>query len=229
MLKNSLSLFFLLSLVFVACKHEPFPAPPPGMPNDTTKGKPCDPDTVYYRKYIQPILNTNCAYSGCHDAATASKDVNLSDYEAVISTADVRPFNADGSDIYEVLIETDLDKRMPLGQNQLPQNQIDLIRKWINQGALNLSCDECDTTNLTYANGIKTIFENNCVSCHGSTNPSANLSLTTYEQVRDAILNTNLQARINAEPGVPLMPQGGKMPQCNIDKIETWVANGFPQ
>ncbi|MGB0177052.1 MAG: hypothetical protein ACPF9D_07795 [Owenweeksia sp.] len=225
-------------MIASSCKHDPFPAPPPGMGNndtiknpvDTTQnGKPCDPDTVYYSRDIQPILNANCAYSGCHDAATSTDGVNLSTYASVTSTADVRPFDPDGSDIYEVLVETDVDKRMPFGMPPLPNDQIALIRKWIQQGALNLDCDACDTTNLSYNNGIKVIFDQNCVSCHGSSNPQAGRSLTTYQEVQDAILNTNLLQRINAEPGAPVMPQGGKMPQCNIDKIEIWVNNGLPQ
>ena len=114
-------------------------------------------------------------------------------------------------------------------EKKLPRSIIADFRKWIEQGALNLSCNECDTTNLTYTNGIKAIFDQNCISCHGTTTPQAGRSLTNYQQVQDAVLNTNLLERINGDPGVPVMPQGGKMPQCNIDKIEIWVSNGLPQ
>ncbi|HBF18443.1 MAG: hypothetical protein CMI36_03440 [Owenweeksia sp.] len=235
---SALSFFILLITFTFSCKHDPFPAPPDGMNGDTIKtpvdttgpnGKPCDPDSVYYSRDIQPLLNANCAYAGCHDAATSQDGVNLSNYNTVIATADVRPFNPGGSDIYEVITDSDPQDRMPQGLPALPADQIALIRKWIEQGALNLSCNECDTTNLTYTNGIKAIFDQNCISCHGTTTPQAGRSLTNYQQVQDAVLNTNLLERINGDPGVPVMPQGGKMPQCNIDKIEIWVSNGLPQ
>lgn len=220
----------LLIILTYSCTHDPFPPPPTTMNNDTVQeGKPCNPDTVYYQREIQPILNANCAYSGCHDAATSTDGVNLSSYSSVISTADVRPFDADGSDLYEVLVETDVDKRMPFGMPPLTDTQIELIRKWILQGALNLDCDDCNVVNLTYNSDIKAIFDDNCVSCHGSVNPQKGRSLTNYAEVQDAILNTNLLQRINAESGLPVMPQGGKMPQCNIDKIEAWVKDGLPQ
>lgn len=228
----------LLCLIILtcSCKHDPFSAPPgtmgngPGTnPNDSLQGKPCHPDTIYYNRDIQPLLNTNCAYSGCHDAATATDGVDLSDYNAVMNTADVNPFDANGSDLYEVLIETDPDKRMPFNQPPLPAAQIERIRQWIVQGALNLSCTSCDTTGLTYSNAIKAIFDQNCTSCHGTTNPSAGLSLSSYTNVQDALLNTDLIARINNDPGVPVMPQGGKMPDCTVRKIEIWFADGMPQ
>lgn len=229
-------LVFLLTAGIVACTHEPFPPPPVPIdeplvpPGDTNSNAQCHPDTVYYNRDIQPLLNANCAYSGCHDAATASNGVNLSNYNSVISTADVRAFNPTGSDLYEVITETDLNKRMPLPPNApLSAEQINTVRTWIMQGAQNLICEACDTVGLRYSDDLKIIFQNNCVNCHGNTNPSAGLSLSNYDQVKNAVLNTNLLARINGEPGVPVMPQGGLMDNCNIEKINIWVNDGMPQ
>lgn len=226
-----LTAVLLLGLV-ISCTHEPFPPPPVPFGDDgiLPPTDACDPDTVYYNRDIQPLLNANCAYAGCHDANTASKGVILSDYNSVINTADVREFDPEGSDLYEVITETDPSKRMPQPPNApLSAAQISTVRTWIMQGALNNSCEECDTVDLTYANDLKRVFDNNCVGCHGGSNPEAGLSLASYLEVREAVLNTNLLARINGEPGVPVMPQGGLMDSCRINKINRWAEEGMPQ
>lgn len=123
-----------LVFMFLHCRHEP--------EKEIITGNPCHPDTVYFNRDVLPLLLSSCAYSGCHDAATALDGVILNNYENVIQTADVRPGNPNGSDLYEVLIEDNPSKRMPLGQDPWSNDKIELVRKWILQGAKNLSCDE---------------------------------------------------------------------------------------
>lgn len=85
---------------------------------------------------------------------------------------------------------------------------------------------------VTYALTVKSIINNNCISCHG-TIPSNNapMSLATYDNVKDAILNLGLIDRISKENGDGLlMPQGGpKLPQNKIDEIIKWQTDGFQQ
>ena len=71
----------LVALFLPSCVHEP--VIDPNNPIDTTDnpidtidnpidttptGTPCDPDVVYFSKDILPLLRSNCAKSGCHDA-----------------------------------------------------------------------------------------------------------------------------------------------------------------
>lgn len=243
-LKHSAPLFACLFVFFTySCKHDPFPAPPPGSgnnPNDTAQNpidtgqgqntKPCHPDSIYYERDVQPILSSNCALSGCHDDNSAQKGVILSNYNSVITTGDVRAGNLSGSDLFEVITDSDPDKRMPPPPAQaLNSNEIDVIRKWILQGALNLTCDDCDTTNLTYSGKISQIFQSNCVNCHSGSNPNGGRSLTNYSEVSDALLNSNLLKRIRAESGVPVMPPAGKMNECSVKQIEVWFNEGMIQ
>ena len=246
---KELKVLIYILLIFAAvfsCKHEPFPAPPNGMGNDTIKdptdtttnpvdttdpGKPCHPDTVYYLRDIQPILTKNCAVSGCHDAITREDGIQLTDYNHVNNPDVLRPFRPDNSDLFERITDSDPDDRMPPPPAApLSAAEIALIKKWINQGALNLNCDECDTLNLTYNGQIKNIF-NTCTGCHGASNPSSGLSLTNYQQVKDALVGPyDLILRINGgDANNPQMPQGGMLSPCNIKKIETWYNNGMPQ
>ena len=231
----------LTMAIAISCQHEPYPAPP-GISvvdtsgtggGDTTSGsagKPCHPDTVYYRRDIQPILTASCAYAGCHGQGSSQDGVSLESYQSVMNANVVDPFDPGGSDLVEVLLETDPDKRMPPPPNNpLESPKIQLIQKWIRQGAQNLICDDCDTTNLRYNDHIRNLVAQNCTSCHGGSNPSAGRSLDSYAALKDAFLNTNLRARIKAASGVPVMPPGGPMNNCHIAKLEKWYQNGMPQ
>lgn len=245
--------FITLAVLGISCQHEPFPAPPPGMtdttgtnpndtvtnPNDTTQnpndttvaGKPCDPDTIYFERDILPILSSNCAYSGCHDAVTAEDGVILVDYNSVMtSKADVRPGNPNGSDLYEKIVESDPDDRMPPPPNPpLTNEQIQAIRKWILQGAQNLKCDQCDTANVSFKDDIHPIFKTSCENCHGGSNPSGSRSMENYSEIRDAVENSEVLPRIKHVPGyAPMPPSGIKLDQCRINKIEAWARAGYP-
>jgi hypothetical protein len=84
----------------------------------------------------------------------------------------------------------------------------------------------------TYTNSIKSIIDNNCIFCHGNT-PSngAPMSLTTYQNVKDAVLTRGLIDRISKAQDAPgMMPYGGaRLPQSNIDEVITWKNTGFKQ
>jgi uncharacterized membrane protein len=77
---------------------------------------------------------------------------------------------------------------------------------------------------------VKTIFENNCLFCHGAT-PSngAPMSLTNYNLVKDAVQNRNLLNRISRQQGDQgAMPLGGpRLPQSSIDLLVKWNADGL--
>ncbi|WP_268847357.1 hypothetical protein [Flavobacterium aestivum] len=99
-------------------------------------------------------------------------------------------------------------------------------------GALVVSCESNtysevgeQTSNPTYVANIKPIVSVNCISCHYGTYQFPNLE--TYEGVKSACLNNNLVCRIESESCGERMPQGGKLPQSNIDLIKLWVTNGF--
>ena len=47
----------------------------------------------------------------------------------------VKPGNLDGSDLWEMVTESDADERMPLGLPALSTSQLDIIRDWILDGA----------------------------------------------------------------------------------------------
>ncbi|MEZ4948533.1 MAG: c-type cytochrome domain-containing protein [Saprospiraceae bacterium] len=241
MLRLLLLISTISALIFSieSCKHDPITVGTnPGNNNggnnpDTTtnSGNPCDPDSVYFQTQILPILVSNCAFSGCHNAASAEDGVVLDNYQNVINTGDIRPFNLD-SDLFEVITETDPDDRMPPPPNNpLSQEQINLIRNWISQGAQNNSCSNnsnCNLDNITYTNTIQSIINTSCVGCHNDAVQNGNINLSGYNNLKAVAQGGRLLGAIKQEPGFIAMPQGGqKLSSCSIDQIETWISEGF--
>jgi|SRR6218665_12088 len=106
---------------------------------------------------------------------------------------------------------------------------------------LQLSCSNESTSDLigdppidaiTYENSVKSIMDNNCISCHGTTPTNgAPMSLTTYANVKDAVLNRSLLDRISRNQGASgMMPLGStRLPQDKINQINTWASEGFQE
>lgn len=243
----------LTIMAFTQCVHEPIPPSDVGQGSDTdttgtgggnndTTGQgggnadqPCDPDTAYFQNDILPLLNSSCGVSGCHDPATASDNVILTNYTDIMATADVRPGDPTGSDLYEVLVETDPDKKMPPPGSgiSLTNDQINLIYTWIQQGAQNNACDpnagQCDTINMSYANDIAPVINTHCQGCHNNSVQSGNVNLEGHANVASYANSGQLYGSIAHLPGYKPMPQGqSKLDDCTIKQIKSWIDDGAP-
>lgn len=242
--KNFTSLLLLLAIgglvVLGSCKHElPIITV---IPVDTTgtggggdgDSDLCDPDSVYFEKDILPMIISNCAMSGCHDAATHAEGVNLSSYASVMNTAEVVPFDPGDSKLYEVITENDVDDIMPpWPATPLSGDQVALISKWIQQGALNITCDAnaggCDSTNVTYSAVVAPILQTYCNGCHNAVTASGGIVLDEYGGAAAVALNGKLVGTISFADGFAAMPPGGsQMPSCEIAQIKKWVSDGAP-
>ncbi|MBK6905200.1 MAG: hypothetical protein IPH04_20985 [Saprospirales bacterium] len=234
--------FFLLQIISApSCKHFPLEdiIPDPGdtivivpPPPDDTLGTPCDPNLIYFTQQILPILQSNCAMSGCHDAASAQDGVVLTSYESVMNTAEVVPFNPGESELYDVLVEDDFEDRMPQPPvAPLSAEQIGLISAWIQQGAKNLSCDPdsggCDTNNVGFAAYVFPVIQSYCLGCHSGGSPSGGINLNSYAGVQAVAQNGQLYGAISHAQSYSAMPQNGaKLSDCRISKIKSWIDAG---
>lgn len=220
--------------IVYSCKHESVNPNVGGYtPIDTqsnTEGWRCSADTVYFEYDVLPILISNCAMSGCHDASTHAEGVILTNYAKTISTADVVAGNSANSDLYKSIIKTG-SNRMPPNQ-PLTASQIAIIKKWIDQGAKNLNCNPnfgtCDTTSIKYSAYIAPLMQNKCNGCHsGTASSGGGIALDSYAAVKAQVNNGKLWGSINFTSGYSAMPKGGqKMPTCDIDKVKAWINRG---
>lgn len=228
----SIMAFLCLSAtLYVSCKHElPIPISGGGTGGTTpptgTGGQTCSPDTVYFNNTILPILTSNCAMAGCHDATSKKEGLILNNYTGIMKI--VKPGNAAGSSLVSVIISNDPGKVMPPPpMAKLSTSQIDAIKKWINQGAKNNSCNGCDTASFTYNAVVKVVMTNKCVGCHNAASPGGGIDLSTHAGVKAVALNGKLMGSVNMKAGFVAMPLGGsKLPDCEIKQLQKWVDAG---
>ena len=237
MLQRSLLILFVLLLW--GCVHDPLytpdPQSAPGAEPTVVEG-PCDPETVYFQEDVLPLIISNCAQSGCHDAASAEDGIVLESFSSILYGDDndlVVPGQPGESELIEVILETDPDKVMPPPPAEpLDPATVDLITEWIAQGALNLSCQEveCDTTDFSWSGRILPMFELNCAGCHGGSEPDAGLVITEHSQVTSAVAYMSLLEHVQQLEGYsPMPPSGPGLDSCQIAAIEGWIAEGMPE
>ena len=230
-------LIFVVVASYSSCKHEPNvkinpdPKDTTSTPKDTIKtGNPCSPDTVYFEKDILPLLISNCALSGCHDAITSEKGINYTSYNTTINTGKVVPGRPDNSKMY-IMLSKSGDIMPPPPKAELSGTQKALIAKWIAQGALNLKCNDCDTLNISWTKNIEPLISTYCKGCHSGSSPSGNVLLTNYSEVKVQALNGYLYGTTSHSAGFKAMPPYGssKLDACQVKAIGKWVAMGAPQ
>ena len=74
---------------------------------------------------------------------------------------------------------------------------------------------------------IMPILNARCNSCHSGPYASANIKLDSYNEVVKYANNGSLMGSINHAGGYSPMPKNsGKMPACEIQKIQNWINSG---
>ena len=228
MKKTILLSALLLALCWAgnSCKHEVIllsvdSTPQPG---------PVANNGVCFESDILPLFQSNCAKSGCHDAATHTEDLILDSY-ANIMRKDIVPGRADNSKIYRVLFETGSKKMPPAPNADLTAAQKALIGQWINEGAKNtVNCMvTCDTTQFKYSTTISVTINTFCTGCHSGAVPSGNIDLSNYANVKIQVNNGRLVGAVTQTAGYAAMPKdANKLKDCQITQIKKWVAAGAP-
>ena len=191
-------------------------------------------DTVCFVQDILPIFGSNCATTGCHDAASHQDGYVLTSYAAITSIQEsIIPFNPDESKLFKVITEDDPNDRMPPPPlAALSDEQIQKLRKWIKEGALNSDCPEstCDTTGtVEFSTQVFSIVQAYCTGCHNTASPRGDVNLDNYNGIK-AI--TDLQS--NGIPVLigtikklngftPMPPDEVKVTDCDIRQIEIWI------
>ncbi|WP_162416770.1 DUF1553 domain-containing protein [Cyclobacterium roseum] len=95
-------------------------------------------DPISYNRDIRPIINQKCI--SCHGGVKQSGGFSLLfESDAKMPTESGKPAiipgDADASEMLTRLQHPDPEMRMPLGKNPLSETEIELIKKWIDQGA----------------------------------------------------------------------------------------------
>jgi len=93
---------------------------------------------VSYAAHVQPLFNQTCALSGCHADGPRPNPLSLTSYENLMfNSLQVVVRGEPDQSVLILRVEGRIAPRMPLSRNALNQNQINGLRTWIAEGALN--------------------------------------------------------------------------------------------
>ena len=223
----------LMLLVAFSCLNDKNMPSPTTSATDTNAGSvtnpstpavvTCSPDTVYFNQTILPLITSNCAMSGCHDAISHKEGVILTDYTHIRAYSTTT--NPAGSTLYRSIVTAYMPPKGPLTSTQMAS-----ILKWMQQGAKNNSCvasGNCVATNVSFANTVLPTLRTNCTGCHSGTTPSAGIDLNSYATVKVQAANGKLVGSISHAAGYIAMPSATvSISACEISQIKAWVTEG---
>ena len=109
------------------------------------------------------IFERNCLI--CHgEHGSFTEELVIQSRQGLIDTGTVIPGNPDGSIFYQRLIETAVERRMPLGQPPLAPEAIETIRQWIQAGAPDWNTFSRPDTNFITPDEMLQTIENHLQS-----------------------------------------------------------------
>ena len=83
------------------------------------------------------------------------------------------------------------------------------------------------TNDVTYTGDIKVIIDSSCLNCHSDPPVnSAPMSLITYLDVKESVINRDLIGRV--ENG-SMPPSGANLSAAQVQAIKDWEVGGFKQ
>lgn len=87
---------------------------------------------------------------------------------------------------------------------------------------------DCDTSAITFAQSVLPIMAAKCNMCHAQGSSSgAGIVLSDYTGVKQQVDNNRLLGSIIHASGFSPMPKGGgKLNECEILLIDTWIKAG---
>jgi len=216
-------MIFLLAM----CKHLPTEEV---LPVNTSRNNPVAPqkDTICFSSDILPLIISTCAKPGCHDATYRKEGYNLTTYSGIMQL--VWAGNANNSALYSYAKYGASQMHISYPSSQTltkitDTTSLNKLLKWINQGAVNSICNNCDTTNVKFSTHVWPLIQSNCLGCH----LSSTTLLTNYSQVKTVADNGKLYCAISWAGSCQNMPQGGvKLSDCKIRAVKIWIDAGSP-
>ena len=184
----------------------------------------CSPDTVYFQQTILPLITSNCAMSGCHDAISHKEGVILTDYAHIRAYSSAT--NPTGSSLYKSVVNGYMPPKTPWNSTQKAT-----LLKWMQQGAKNNSCVatavNCDTTGVSFSATVFPTLKTYCTGCHSGNSPSGSIDLSSYTNVTKYISNGKLYGSIAHSTGfIPMPSASASLSACEISQIKSWIDAG---
>ena len=90
-------------------------------------------DRVNFGLEVRPILARRCF--ACHGPDTDGRQAGLALHTFYDAAAVITPGQPDASELFRRIVSSDPHERMPENGPQLPAEEVELLRRWIEEGA----------------------------------------------------------------------------------------------
>jgi len=198
-----------------------------------------------YHADIVPLVNRHCL--DCHDADQADGGFRVDTYRNLLKGGDeagptVVPGKADESPLVEYLTGK-RTPRMPKQRKALADDEIALIRAWIDQGATEgqpLRYDALSEEQLVFfETSVRPLLAEHCLECHGTNKANGNLAFLSREDlIRGGTQGPtivpgkpeqNLLISAVRHAGKLRMPKSWpRLDEASIELFEKWIAMDAP-
>ena len=185
---------------------------------------------------VLPIFKANCF--SCHSAPTPQAGLDLRTPEAVLKGGKSGPAITPGNSETSLLVEKVASKSMPPTPTKLDDQQIAVIRQWVNKGV-----SAAASKQLITENDVLPIFQMRCVVCHGKRKQEGGLDLRF--QASRLKGGKSGPALVPGNPDESLLMKritSGQMPppkllyeyfvrpptSVEVEKLRRWIAAGAP-
>jgi hypothetical protein len=187
----------------------------------------------------QRVLKERCVI--CHNTQVAQASLRLDTFEALarggITGLVVIPGKAEESPLYQRLVTTNRDHRMPPAMAPLPPGEIAVIKSWIDAGAAGLPRGEAPVS-ADFKRDVEPILRVNCYGCHSGAQPKSLLRLDAKAAAMKGGLSgtvivpgsnaaSRLIHRVEGKHGEQRMPLGRQpLPARQIAILKKWIDSG---
>lgn len=215
-----------------------------------------DPDQIVFSKQILPILETSCF--DCHSEGGKGGlrlDTVEGFREGGKSGKVVKAKNSRGSLLMQRMMTTNASRRMPKGEQPLSRAQLQLIDKWIMQGAIldiksgpfNVEPEKPVSVTIHKPTGKETVsfvkdvapfMVRLCGNCHNDQQKRGGLSISTFRNLMrggesgpvliPGNLNDSRLFRLTGGLELPRMPNNdSRLTRKNYEDLKTWIKEGI--
>ena len=203
---------------------------------------------IQFEKDVAPILQQSCGK--CHMGDAVMGKLRLDSQGAILRGGVSGPAVVPGKSAESLLVKRILGltdgPQMPMGGDPLPPAQVDIIRKWIDQGNIHAEAameatrpEQSAGSSPLFAKEVRPILASRCYPCHGPNLQQNGLRLDSLAGVlkgsdygKVVVPGNSGQSRLVRRllaQERPQMPYGGPpLSSTQIETIRKWIDAGAP-